>query len=369
MKTLVSILDFKTKNLDKWKNYQWQLQNRIKTLEELSQFVSLTEEEVLFFQFNQSKFPFAITPYYLSLIDVNNINCPIRNQVIPKVDELNFSEHETFDPLEEENNMPVFGLTHRYPDRVLWYLTHICPTYCRFCTRKRKVGDSLNTPEHSHWKNVLQYIQVNPQIKEVILSGGDPLSLSNSQLDNILFSLKSISHINQIRIHSRYVVTNPYRVQPSLIKILSKYFPIYLVTHFNHSLELTEESIYAIQQLICEGHCILLNQSVLLRGVNDNKESLMELNYKLVQIGIKPYYLHQCDEVNGISHFRVDLKTAQKLYKNIRGYQSGIAVPSCVIDLTGGGGKVPIPLDYLRSEEEDYYLFENFKGNLYKIKK
>ena len=344
------------------KDWKWQFKNRILDLNSLQTYISLTEEEIQAFKSLDSIFDFAITPYYLSLIDKNNPNCPIRKQIIPSIEEITKSHYEVFDPLGEDLHSPVKGVTHRYPDRALWYLSHLCAVYCRYCTRKRKVGVSTSMPDREDWGKAINYFKSHTELKEIILSGGDPFSLPDNQLDYLLGELKDIQHINHIRIHSRYPVTLPYRITDSLSEILGKYFPLFVVTHFNHSKEITEDSKIAISKLIKKGNVTVLNQSVLLKGVNDSIDSLKDLNYSLVNIGIKPYYLHQCDDIYGSSHFKVDIKKGQSLMKSLRGYMSGITIPTYVIDLTGGGGKVPLPTDYLIKEDAEKFTFENYQG-------
>lgn len=352
--------------MDDWK---WQIQNRIRDLETLEKFVTLSEEEKDNFYRCRDFFEFSITPYYASLMDKNNPECPIRLQVIPRAAELTRSYGEVIDPLAEDSNMPVKGVTHRYPDRALWYLSHVCAVYCRFCTRKRKVSKSSSTPQKEDWEKALEYFKNHSEIREVILSGGDPLTLSDSQIDFLLSELKKISHINHIRIHTRYPVTLPQRFTEDLCSIFSKHYPIYLVTHFNHPIEITQFTKIASVRLHKIGNVFLLNQSVLLKGINDSAEILRDLNYKLIEIGIKPYYLHQCDDVFGSSHFKVPIENGKKIMESLRGFMSGITVPVYVADLTGGGGKVPIPTDYLVKENVEEYVFKNYKNNLYYRKK
>lgn len=354
---------------EEWSNWKWQMQNRIHSVEELEKWIELTGEEKEIFPMATQYFDFAVTPYYISLVDPQNKNCPIRNQIVPRKGELIRENFEKEDPLNEENNMPVPGVTHRYPDRALWYLSHNCAVYCRFCTRKRKVADSKQTPSREYWEKALQYFREHNEIREVILSGGDPFSLSDNQIDHLLGELKSISHINQVRIHTRYPATLPMRITDALCEILSKYFPIFLVTHFNHEKECTPESSLAIKDLITKGHVTLLNQSVLLKNINDSSDSLKKLFYALTKMGVKPYYLHQCDEVFGSRHFKVPIKEGQNIMKKIRGYISGISVPVYTVDLTGGGGKIPIPTDYLKDETVNHYIFQNYRDIEFKIEK
>ncbi len=347
------------------KDWKWQIQNRIKDLSSLQKMIDLSEEEIAIFQKADAFFDFAVTPYYISLVDKTNPNCPIRRQIIPSAGELLKQPYEVEDPLAEESHMPIKGVTHRYPDRALWYLSHMCAVFCRFCTRKRKVGESTSTPRNEDWEKALDYFRTHTEIKEVILSGGDPLSLSDNQLDYLLGTLKKISHINQIRIHTRYPVTLPYRITDDLMDIFRSHFPLFLVTHFNHASELTTDAETAIHKLIQKGNVMVLNQSVLLKGINDTVDALRDLNYKLVHTGIKPYYLHQCDDVFGSSHFKVEIPVGQNLLKSLRGYMSGITLPTYVVDLTGGGGKVPLPTDYLEKEDAESYTFRNYRGRSY----
>ena len=352
---------------DEWFDWKWQMQNRIRDLSELKKYIQLTVEEEKTFHRAKEFFDFAVTPYYLSLISRDEQECPIRKQVIPREGELVRSSFEREDPLAEETHMPVKGVTHRYPDRAIWYLSHNCAVFCRFCTRKRKVSKSKETPNHEEWEEALSYFKSHTEIKEVILSGGDPLSLSDNQIEFLLSRLKEIPHINHLRIHTRYPVTLPMRINDALCDILSSVFPLFVVTHFNHVDECTEESKDAIKILIKKGNVQVLNQSVLLKGVNDSAKDLEELNYKLTGMGIRPYYVHQCDEVFGSSHFRVPIETGISIMKNLRGRMSGITVPLYVVDLTGGGGKVPLPINYLVRENPESYTFSNFKGDFFEI--
>lgn len=356
-------------NLKDWWNWKWQIQNSVRSLDVLQRYLSLSETEISAFKNVQNLFRFSATPYYLSLINANDPQCPIKKQIIPNENELIQSVYAQVDPLAEETNMPVKGITHRYPDRAIWYLSHLCPVYCRFCTRKRKVGQIKNTPNANDRKLALQYIRSHNEIREIILSGGDPLSLSDRQLYLILKDLKSIKHLNQIRIHTRIPVTLPFRITKPLCDVLSEFFPIYIVTHFNHPREITDVTRECIKNLIQRGHVIILNQNVLLKDINDNPETLKELYYNLISIGIKPYYVHQCDEVYGTSHFKVPIAKGIQIMKELRGNISGICNPTYVVDLTGGGGKVPLSLEYLVKETDKEYFFRNYKGDIFKIYK
>ncbi|MDX1961203.1 MAG: KamA family radical SAM protein [Leptospiraceae bacterium] len=352
-----------------WNNWKWQMQNRATTISDLEKYIELTEEEREVFSRADDFFEFGSTPYYLSLVDKNNPNCPIRKQIVPSSGELVQTKFEVMDPLAEESHMPVKGVTHRYPDRALWYISSRCAVFCRFCTRKRKVGQNEFVPDNMDWKKALEYFSSKKEIKEVILSGGDPLSISDSKIDYLLTELKKISHINHIRIHTRYPVTLPYRITLELCEIFAKHFPIFMVTHFNHPKELTKDAEETISMLIKKGNVVLLNQSVLLSGINDSAIILKELFYGLVRLGVKPYYLHQCDEVFGSTNFRVPITKGINIMKQLRGYMSGVTIPTYVADLTGGGGKVPLPTDYLIKEEVETYRFQNFSGKEFSISK
>lgn len=360
-------IDFPSTDEERRSDWKWQLQHRIKTKEELSAKLRLTEDEISSFENCSEFFEFSVTPYYLALADPNDPRCPIRLQIVPRGEELIRNPLERQDPLAEETFMPVKGVTHRYPDRAIWYLSHVCAVYCRFCTRKRKVSKSFHTPGKEEWEQALEYFKTHSEIREVILSGGDPLNLSNEKLDYLLGELKSIPHINQVRIHSRYPVTLPMRIDSELCAIFKKHYPLYLVTHFNHAKEITPLVREKTAQLALEGGVTILNQGVLLKGINDSAETLTELFYGLTAIGIKPYYLHQCDEVWGSTGFRVEIEKGAEIMKKIRGRISGLSVPLYVVDLTGGGGKVPLPGDYLVEKKERSYVFRNYRDDLYEI--
>ena len=313
----------------------------------------------------QNQFRFSVTRSYLSAAQPHNERCPILGQILPSVAETNDTVFASVDPLAEENHMPVPGLTHRYPDRVLWYLSHHCAVYCRFCMRKRKVSQSDTAPGRSDIEKAFQYIENHTELHEVILSGGDPLSLGDDMLDMILQRLRAMDHIVSVRIHSRMPVTLPSRFTDSLVQILSRYSPLTLVTHFNHSVEIGEASKAALTKLRQAG-IMLLNQSVLLRNINDSIDDLKGLFLTLIKSGVKPYYLHQCDEVKGVSHFRVPISRGIALMKSLRGRIPGIALPLYVVDLPGGGGKVPVDSSYQVvaeiHDDVERYSFLNYAG-------
>jgi lysine 2,3-aminomutase len=316
-------------------------------------------------------FRFAVTPYYLGLARPEDPNCPILAQVLPRGEETNDDRFPDLDPLAEENNSPLPGLTHRYPDRVLWYLTHRCAVYCRFCLRKRKVSRSESAPARSARAGVLEYVRSHPEIKEVILSGGDPLALGDDDLDHILGELRTIEHLVSIRIHSRMPVTLPMRFTPELLAVLNRHYPLTLVAHFNHAAELSPQAVAAVRALRMHGVHVL-NQAVLLKGVNDSIESQEALHLGLLRAGVKPYYLHQCDEVRGVSHFRVPIERGLEIMGALRGRNPGIALPRYVLDLAGGGGKVPLEPEYFLGRATDaqgeVLIFRNWAGKEYRVR-
>lgn len=342
-----------------WNNWRWQVKNRITTLEELKKYITLTEEEdapqIL------EEYRMAITPYYLSLIDPNDPFDPIRKQAIPTVHELERYCGDTEDPLHEDVDSPVPGLTHRYPDRVLFLITENCSMYCRHCTRRRFAGHHDKAPPKSQIDDCIDYIRKTTSIRDVLLSGGDALLRSDENIESILKKLKDIPHVEIIRIGSRAPVTNPYRITPELCEMLKKYQPIWFNTHFNHSNEITEESTRACEMLADAG-IPLGNQSVLLRGVNDCIHIMKKLVQELVKIRVRPYYLYQCDLSLGLGHFRTSVAQGIEIIEGLRGHTSGLCVPTFVVDAPGGGGKIPVMPDYTISQGNKRVVLRNFEG-------
>jgi len=348
-----------------WNNWKWQLKNRITTVDELSRIINLTEDEKRDIHSCLEKFRMAITPYYSSLIDADNPDCPIRKQSVPSPRELCIQPCELQDPLGEERDSPVESIVHRYPDRVLFLLTRKCSMYCRHCTRRRLVGEEDFSISEKVLDNAIMYIQSNPAIRDVLLSGGDPFILSDSFLENVIQRLRAIPHVEIIRIGTRTPVVLPMRITNSLLKMLKKHQPIWINTHFNHPNEITPASMEACAKIVDAG-IPLGNQSVLLKGVNDDVSVMKELLTKLVRNRIRPYYLYQCDVARGIGHFRTPVKKGIEIMKNLRGFISGYAVPSFVIDAPGGGGKVPINPEYVISMDENEVIMRNYLGKVYK---
>lgn len=284
-----------------------------------------------------------VTPYYLQLVDFSDPHCPILRQILPTSEERADYLFETVDPLHEEKYMPLPGLIHRYANRVLWILAADCGAICRFCTRRRKLGHPEEFPDSGERQEALKYISGDANIREVILSGGDPLSLSTPFLREILVALRKIPHLHSIRLHSRLPVTLPQRLDNELMRLFGDFYPLTLVTHFNHTREVTPEAESGIRRMRREG-VLVLNQAVLLNGVNDSLQSQEKLHLKLLRAGVKPYYLHQCDEVRGVSHFVVSPERGLRIMEGLRNRLPGIALPLYMIDLPRGGGKVPLEI-------------------------
>jgi len=347
-----------------WNNWVWQQSHRITSLESLEKVIEVTDEEREAFEKSHSLFHMGITPYYASLMDPKDPNCPIRLQSVPKKGELTILPTDLEDPLAEERDMPVPGITHRYPDRVLFYTTHNCPVYCRHCTRKRKVSDPTSAQANQQLETALKYIEEHEEIRDVVISGGDPLSLSDKKLDMILGRLRAIPHVEIFRLGTRNLVTLPQRLTDGFVEILKKHAPVYVNTHFNHPKECTQEAFDACARLADAG-CVIGNQMVLLKGVNDDPKTVIELNHKLLMMRVKPYYIYQCDLSQGISHFRTPLSKGIKIIEALRGHTSGLAVPHFVCDAPGGGGKIPINPNYVVSRQGKSVVLRNYSGKTY----
>jgi len=343
-----------------WNSWVWQQQKRIKSMDQLEKVINVTQEERDAFAQSHEQFNMGITPYYASLIDPNDPNCPIRLQSVPKSGELKILPMDLEDPLAEERDMPVPGITHRYPDRVLFYTTHNCPVYCRHCTRKRKVADPSSSAANKQLEDGLAYIEAHKEIRDVVISGGDPLSNSDDRLEYILSRLRAMEHIEVFRIGTRNLVTLPQRITDSFAQMLGKYHPVFVHTHFNHPKECTKEAFDACAKLANAG-CVLHNQMVLLKGVNDDPKVVKELNHKLLMMRVRPYYIYQCDLSTGIGHFRTSVETGLNIIENLRGWTSGMAVPHYVIDAPGGGGKIPLLPQYVVKRDGKKWTLRNFK--------
>lgn len=348
----------------KWNDWKWQLKHSIRdiaTFEKLLD-VEFTPDERKSLEKTTEKFPISVTPYYLSLINRDDFrNDPVFKQCIPSPSELIIGEHDMADPLHEDEDSPAEGITHRYPDRVLFHVANVCSMYCRHCTRKRKVGDHDFIPNKKTIEAGLDYIRKTPQVRDVLLSGGDPLMLSNAYLDWLLSELDKIEHIEVIRIGTRMPVVLPYRITHDLTAMLKTHKTIWINTHFNHPREITASSRAALRML-ADGGFPLGNQSVLLAGVNDCPRIIKRLVHKLVQNRVRPYYLYQCDLSEGLTHFRTPIGKGIEIIESLIGHTSGFAIPTYVIDAPGGGGKIPVMPNYLISWSTHKVILRNYEG-------
>ncbi len=358
-------IKMQTKPISKsWNDWHWQMKNRYKTTEDLSKILTLSESTNQQIDSCLNTFRMAITPYYASLINPNDPNCPIRKQCIPQIEETCIMPFEMADPLNEEGTSPVHNIVHRYPNRVLFLVTYQCSMYCRHCTRKRVVGETDFPITEFEIRAALNYIRSNESIEDVLISGGDPLTLDDARLDRILKGVRSIPHVKIIRIGTRVPVVMPMRITPKLLSMLKKYSPIWINTHFNHPNEITQHSKKACIDIANAG-IPLGNQNVLLRGVNDDPEVLKELFMNLVAMKVRPYYMYQCDLSVGLNHFRTDIRRGLEIMDKITGEISGLAVPKFVVDAPEGGGKIPISHDYIIEKTEEKYKLKNYKDEIY----
>ena len=346
---------------EQWNDWKWQVKNRIETYEELSKYCTFSPEEAEGIKKALAKFRMAITPYYLSLIDPNDPYDPIRRQCIPAGAECNIAPADLNDPLHEDEDSPAPGLTHRYPDRVLFLITDMCSMYCRHCTRRRFAGQKDDESPQDRIEQCLEYIERTPEVRDVLLSGGDALMVSDKKLEYIISRLRAIPHVEIVRIGSRTPVVCPQRITDDLCNMLKKYHPIWLNTHFNHPNEMTPEAQAAVAKLADAG-IPLGNQTVLLRGVNDCVHVMKKLMHELVKNRVRPYYIYQCDLSMGLEHFRTPVSKGIEIIENLRGHTSGYAVPTFVVDAPGGGGKTPVMPTYVISQSPDKVILRNFEG-------
>ena len=344
-----------------WNNAAW---HRITTLKQLEEHLTLAEEERAGVLLSGNKLAMAITPHYFNLMDAEDPNCPIRRQVIPRIEETWEDPDEMSDPCGEDSHMPVPGLVHRYPDRVLFLVTDRCASYCRYCTRSRVVSGVGEQELHTEFEAAFRYLERHTEIRDVLLSGGDPLLFSDAKLDALLTRLRSIKHIEFIRIGSRVPIFLPQRITPELCRILQKHHPLWLSIHTNHPRELTSEVRDGLALLANHG-VPLGNQSVLLRGVNDSADVMKSLVHKLLMCRVRPYYLYQCDLIQGSSHLRTSVADGIEIIEQLRGHTTGYAIPQFVIDAPGGGGKVPLNPDYVLLRDEQRVLIRNYEGKTF----
>jgi lysine 2,3-aminomutase len=348
-----------------WNDWRWHLKHRITTAEQLQKFLpTLTPEEFAGAKLANTKLALAITPYFFNLIDPADENCPIRLQVIPKLAETTTASWEMSDPCGEDSHSPVPGLVHRYPDRVLFLVTDRCAAYCRYCTRSRLVSNATGYDFHPEFDKQIAYIAAHPEIRDVLLSGGDPLLLSDDKLENLLSRLRAIPHVEFLRIGSRIPTFLPQRITPELCAMLKQFHPLFLSIHSNHPRELTTEVRDALGRLADAG-IPLGNQTVLLKHVNDDAEVMKAHLQKLLMCRVKPYYIYQCDLIAGSAHLRASVRTGLAIMEKLRGHTTGYAVPTYVIDAPGGGGKVPVNPEYVLSHNADRVVIRNFEGKIF----
>jgi lysine 2,3-aminomutase len=348
---------------EEWNDWRWQYRNRIRDLETLSRYLPYSQSELKQLKLLEPKLHIGIPPYYLSLIDPDDPEDPIRKQAAPSAAEYTFRSVGIDDPLGEDADMPVEGLVHKYPDRVLFLATNMCPMYCRHCTRRREWEDGELPKNRAMLDAMIDYIRRTPQVRDVIFSGGDPLSLPLPVLDYCLTELGRIPHVEIIRIATRYPVVLPQRITDEVLEVLSKHLPIWLNTHFNHPNELTPEAAAACRKIIRAGIPVN-NQSVLMRGVNDSVETMLRLCHGLLKMSVRPYYLFQCDPIHGAEHLRTNVWTGVEIIEKMRGHTSGLAIPTFVVD-TEGGGKVPMNPNYLMYATEDSLVLRNYAGKIF----
>jgi lysine 2,3-aminomutase len=353
---------FPATKLSDWNDWRWQNRNRIRGLEQLERMIRVTDAERQAILRHTGPLPIGLTPYYMSLVDPEDPEQPLRRTVIPTLDEFNRSAGEEDDPLGEDGHSPVPGLVHRYPDRVLLLVTNFCSVYCRYCTRARLVGASGERAlRKTDIDRAIEYIERTPAVRDVLISGGDPLSLDEDRLDYLLSRLRSIKHLEFVRIGTKQPVVQPMRVTPALTRMLRRYHPVWMSLHFTHPSEITPEVAEACGRLADAG-IPLGSQTVLLKGVNDDVATLRKLFHGLLQIRVRPYYLYQCDPISGSSHFRTTVDQGLALIQGLRGHTTGYAVPNYVVDAPGGGGKIALLPDAIVGRDGDDLILRNFQG-------
>lgn len=350
--------------MEQWRDWHWQMRHRITSAEELARIIHITPREQRTIERALERFRFAVPPYYASLIDPNDPECPIRLQSIPGEGELSFTDFDIEDPLNEEGDAVAPGMTHRYPDRVLWVIMHECGMLCRHCTRKRKVGERPAPIGDDQLDAGIEYLRAHPEIRDVLLSGGDPFLLSDDRIEHVLKRLRGeVPSVEIIRFGSRLPVTMPQRITAGFVEMLSRYHPIFVNTHFNVPKEFTAESEKALRMMADAG-IPLGNQTVLLRGVNDCWALMRKLMHKLTANRVRPYYIYQCDLAEGLEHFRTTVAKGIEIIEHLRGHISGLAVPTFVVDAPGGGGKIPVHPNYVVSQHENKVILRNFEGRI-----
>ena len=354
---------FPLANAESWNDWRWQLRNSFTTAEALSRVMTLTGDEINTLNRLKGRLPLRITPYYLSLIYDSGPWSPLRRTMIPTSDELIITDAEKADPLNEMGSSPVPGIVHRYPDRALFTVTQFCSSYCRYCTRSHSVG-KLGHLTKVEWEQALDYLREHTEIRDVIISGGDPLTMNDSKIEYLLSNLRAIKHIEILRIGTKVSAVLPQRITPQLVNMLKKYHPLFLSIHFTHPDEMTPETRRACEMLANAG-MPLGSQTVLLKGINDDPATMKSLMHKLLTVRVRPYYIYQCDLIPGSSHFRTTIEKGIDIIENLRGHTSGYAVPQFVVDAPGGGGKIPVLPDYVVESGPEKWVLRNYKKNRY----
>lgn len=348
-----------------WNDWQWQVKNRIRHAADLERMIVPSDTERTALHQHQAWLPLGITPYYMSLISADDPDQPLRRTVIPSAWELIKGPGEADDPLGEDHQSPIPGLVHRYPDRVLLLTTDFCSTFCRYCTRSRVVGHGAIHPTKSRFEKALDYIRATPAIRDVLLSGGDPLMLSDDKLEWLLSHLRRIPHVEIVRIGTKVPAVLPQRITPKLTRMLRKYHPLWMSLHFTHPDECTPETTRACG-LLADAGIPLGSQTVLLKGVNDDVDTMKRLMHGLMKMRVRPYYIYQCDPISGSAHFRTPVAKGVEIVRGLRGHTSGYAVPTFVVDAPGGGGKIPLMPDYTAGCEGGDLLLRNYEGGVYR---
>lgn len=349
---------------EEWEDWRWQLRHRFTQTDQLKLILNLSPEEMKAIEASKGRMATAITPYFAKLMDRHDSNCPIRRQAIPTLQEFQVSPHDLVDPCAEDENSPVHGLVHRYPDRVLLLVTDKCAVYCRYCTRRRMVGSSEKCITDEKLDEAISYIQATKKIRDVLISGGDPLLMEDEHLEGIIAKVRRIPHVEIVRIGTRVPVSLPQRITPSLTAMLKKYHPLWISIHFSHPREITKEVRRACA-LLSEAGIPLGSQTVLLRGINDRPMVMKRLMHELLKIRVRPYYIYQCDLAMGTEHFRTPIAVGINIIEKLRGHTTGYAIPNFVIDAPGGGGKIPVGPTYMISQDKGKMVLRNYQGRVF----
>jgi lysine 2,3-aminomutase len=348
-----------------WNDWQWQIRHRIRHMEQLERMLRLSDPERAAVEKIQSRLPVGITPYFMSLLSKEDPQDPLRRTVVPTAAEFITTPEEAEDPLGEDSMSPVPGLVHRYPDRVLLLVLDFCSTYCRYCTRSRVVGHGAIYPSRSRLERAIDYIRSTPAVRDVLISGGDPLTLNDERLGWLLSRLREIPHVEILRIGTKVPAVLPQRITPNLVRVLRRYHPLWMSLHFTHPAECTPEAYRACERLANAG-IPLGSQTVLLRGINDTVETMRSLCHHLLRMRVRPYYIYQCDPITGSSHFRTSVEAGLDIIRGLRGFTSGYAVPTYVIDAPGGGGKIPLMPNYVEGRDGEMLLLRNYCERQYR---